>query len=310
MQSFLQHRRIYKQLERQFVVKHDDPDNVWTHERHYWYGEGRVHSQDREPDIGAPASRRREHGQRTPISGPALEPHHTTRSHLERDGDVERADYDPEFQADPWTINTRDSLGGGSDIMVTGVERYWRRGREVDGEEVDGAADGTEKGNKMIVVTFEGDTDPMDPHNWSFTRRVLVTLLLSLLGAIILWSSTIDAAALTATKKLFQTSFELQTVPTGGLLFICYKDYLLNRCNPSSFPDLSRRGWLGDGAHFRSRRPQSHVSNMSPTVYTLQYGRRSFPKHITAYRLPSSGRFFLVPLCSCARQLPSSISGR
>ncbi|KAJ5172105.1 hypothetical protein N7492_004698 [Penicillium capsulatum] len=223
MQSYLQHRWIKKQLERQYVVKHDEPNDVWTHERRYWYGEGRLHSEDRESGEDRGASRRREHGQRTRVSGPTLEPHHTARSHLERDGDVERADVDPEFETDPWTINTRDSLGGGADLMVTGVERdRRRRTRELDGETLDGdAVDGqNEKKQKLIVVTFEGDTDPMDPHNWSTTRRVLVTLLVSFLGAIVLWSSTIDATALTSTQKLFRTSFELQTLPTA-LFLIC-----------------------------------------------------------------------------------------
>lgn len=218
MQTYLQHRMIRQQLERQFVVKHAEPNDVWTHERRYWYGEGRLHSEDREPGGGPAASRRQEHGQRTYISGPALEPHHTTRSHLARDGDVEPADVDPEFQVDPWTINTRDSLGGGSDIMVTGVERPRRRNpSEFDGETLGGEDDdgGSEKNNKMIVVTFEGDTDPMDPHNWSFTRRVLVTLLLSFLQAVVLWSSTIDATALVSTRQLFKTSNEIQTIPTG-----------------------------------------------------------------------------------------------
>lgn len=200
------------------MVKHEDPNDVWTHERRYWYGEGELHSEDREPGDGAAASRRREHGQRTFISGPALEPHHTTRSHLERDGDVERADVDPEFQVDPWSINTRDSLGGEADIMVTGVERDRRRDTgDFDGETL-GGEDGNrepEKENKLIVVTFEGDTDPMDPHNWSFTRRVLVTLLLSFLEGVVLWSSTIDATALVSTRQLYRTSNEIQTIPTG-----------------------------------------------------------------------------------------------
>lgn len=200
------------------MVKHDEPGDVWTHERRYWYGEGRLHSEDREFEDGLAASRRREHGQRTHISGPALEPHHTTRSHLERDGDVERADVDPEFQVDPWTINTRDSFGGGPDMMVTGVERTRRRDTgEFDGETLDGedANSEFEEKDKLIVVTFEGDTDPMDPHNWSLTRRFFVTLLLSFLEAVILWSSTIDATALVSTRQIYQTSNEVQTTATG-----------------------------------------------------------------------------------------------
>jgi hypothetical protein len=44
------------------------------------------------------------------------------RTHLERDGNIERAKFDPDLQADPHTVNTEEALGNTSDIMVTGVE--------------------------------------------------------------------------------------------------------------------------------------------------------------------------------------------
>lgn len=79
MQSFLEQRRIYKQLEKQIVIKHDQPEDVRTHERRYWYqGEEGLGSEDREPDDGEAAEKRRQHGNRTIMTGPALEPRHTT----------------------------------------------------------------------------------------------------------------------------------------------------------------------------------------------------------------------------------------
>ncbi|KAJ5679032.1 hypothetical protein N7462_007276 [Penicillium macrosclerotiorum] len=230
MQSYLQRRRIYKQLERQIVVKHEGPEDVWTYERRYWYPEGGGLSSDpRDPDNGAAAERRREHGHHTRIGGPTLAPRHTARLHLEPEGDAERADIHPDFQADPYTINTRDSIGGRVDMMVTGVERA-RPGDEQSNATVGTASDelhdrGTDtdsidEKDRIIVVTYEGDTDPMDPHNWSLTTRCLCTTLLSLLGAITLWSSTIDATALVRTKILYHTSFELETVPTALYLIL------------------------------------------------------------------------------------------
>lgn len=218
MQSFLEQRRIYKQLEKQIVISHEKPEDVRTHERRYWYhGEGGLGSEDREPDDGEAAAKRREHGHRTTIGGPTLEPRHATRQHLEREGDVERADYDPYVQADPYTINTRDTMGGDTDMMVTGVERERPARRGLSNSS--GTTEGEEpEMEKIILVTYEGDTDPMDPHNWSFPCRVACTTLLGFLGSLVLFSSTIDASALTSTRALFHTSFELETVPTGEFL--------------------------------------------------------------------------------------------
>lgn len=221
MQSILEHRRISKQLERQIVTKRNLPHDVWTSERRYWYPEeGGIRSEERYPDDGSPARRRREHGHSTLVSGPVLEPRHTARSHLERDGDVERADYDPAFDVDPFTINTRDSLGGGTDMMVTGLERERPRSYDsVDSDLTSFDEDLEKKKHRIIVVTFEGDCDPMDPHNWSMAWRVWSTIVVSSISFLALWLSTIDATVLTSTMRLFQNSFELETVPTGESIF-------------------------------------------------------------------------------------------
>ena len=213
MQSFLQHRAIRRKLEQQFLTKHEKPENVWTHEGQYGYREGEIYTYPRERSDDSAAERRREHGHRTFISGPSLQPRHTAASHLGREGDIEGAEYDPELSTDPHTINSAETLGNTPDIMVTGVERP-RPGVSTDIEsDIESA-----KRNKLIVVTFEGEDDEMDPHNWTLMRRTLVTLLTALMGCVIFWSSTIDATALPETRKLYQTSFEVQALPTGTCL--------------------------------------------------------------------------------------------
>jgi hypothetical protein len=213
MQSFLQHRAIRRKLEQQFVTKHEKPENVWTHEGQYGYREGEIYTHPRERSDDPAAERRREHGHRTFISGPSLQPRHTAASHLGREGDIEGAEYDPELSTDPHTINSAETLGNTPDIMVTGVERP-RPGVSTDNEsDIESV-----KRNKLIVVTFEGEDDEMDPHNWTLKRRMLVTLLTALMGCVIFWSSTIDATALPETTKAYKTSFEVQTLPTGTWL--------------------------------------------------------------------------------------------
>ncbi|OQE30490.1 hypothetical protein PENFLA_c003G04020 [Penicillium flavigenum] len=216
MQSFLQRRALRRKLEQQFVTKHEKPENVWTHEGQYGYREGEIYTHPRERSDDLAAERRREHGHRTFISGPSLQPRHTAASHLGREGDIEGAEYDPELSTDPHTINSAETLGNTPDIMVTGVERP-RPGVSTDLEsDIESA-----KRNKLIVVTFEGEDDEMDPHNWTLRRRMLVTLLTALMGCVIFWSSTIDATALPETRKLYHTSFEVQALPTAMFLIGC-----------------------------------------------------------------------------------------
>ncbi|OQD66891.1 hypothetical protein PENPOL_c004G05375 [Penicillium polonicum] len=214
MQSIIQHRRIRRKIQQQFVTKHEKPGDVWTHEGRYDYHEGEIHSYPREPADDLAAGRRREHGHRTFISGPSLQPRHTARSHLGREGDVEGAEMDPEISTDPHTINAEETLGNTADIMVTGVERSRPADHATDSEtDVE-----SEKRNKVIIVTFEGDTDTMDPHNWSLSRRMLTTILTSLTGFVVFWSSTIDATAYTTTKKVYGTGPVVQSLPTAMFL--------------------------------------------------------------------------------------------
>jgi hypothetical protein len=64
---------------------------------------------------------------------------------MDRDGDVKRVDMELEFNVDPYTINSRDTIGGEVDIVVTGVERarYAEQG-------VDGVFEGVEYDTPMI----------------------------------------------------------------------------------------------------------------------------------------------------------------
>lgn len=118
---------------------------------------------------------------------------------------------DPEISTDPHTINAEETLGNTADIMVTGVERPWPADHATDSEtDVESV-----KRNKVIIVTFEGDCDTMDPHNWTLTRRMFTTILTSLTGFVIFWSSAIDATAYTTTKKVYGTTPVIQALPTG-----------------------------------------------------------------------------------------------
>lgn len=289
MQSIRQHRRIRHKLEQQLVTKHEMSEDVWTHEGRYYYREGEIHATPREPDDDLPADRRREHGHRTFISGPSLHPRHSVRSHLERDGDVERADFDPALQTDPHTINTQETLGNTTDMMITGVERP-RPGTGaasgisegvpvgVDDRSMDTDSDiDTIKKNKLIIVTFEGDCDKMDPHNWSLQRRITTTILTSLLACVVFWSSTIDATALTSTKELFHTTFEVQSLPTSMCFLPCGNMQDTDLGTVASYvSDWQWNRSFDHSAYIRTLRPQPRIHTNHDSIHALQHGCRAF----------------------------------
>ncbi|KAJ6096135.1 hypothetical protein N7486_006881 [Penicillium sp. IBT 16267x] len=58
MKSLLEHRRIYKQLEKQIVIKHGYPDDVCTDDRRYSYrGEGGMSFEEPDPGAGPATDR-------------------------------------------------------------------------------------------------------------------------------------------------------------------------------------------------------------------------------------------------------------
>ena len=85
------------------------------------------------------------------------------------------------------TINSRDTIGSDLEMVVTGVERERDNDHQVTepsdaepspspDETAYGRTEG-EKQNVIIVVSYGGDTDPMDPHNWPLLRRFACTTL-------------------------------------------------------------------------------------------------------------------------------------
>lgn len=203
MQSFIQYRRIREHLQYQ-IVQHRDSDSgiAYTRARSYVYRDGEIEAQSRDY-LGGTGWRQRvdvTHNQQT--AAQSILPRHSLRSHLERDGDIERVDYQPDIRSDPYTINTRESMGNPTEMMVMGVET---RANTDPGEQ-----------EKMVLVTFDGEDDPLDPHNWFLSTRVLATAVVSLLTAVVLFASTIHAPALTTENKGYLGRMEIEGLFTGA----------------------------------------------------------------------------------------------
>lgn len=68
---------------------------------------------------------------------------------------------------------------------------------------------------KAIVVEFEPTYDPMNPRDWSFGKRLMVTIVVSFMGVIVGWSSSIDSGIIPQYAEEFGVSEVVASLSTG-----------------------------------------------------------------------------------------------
>jgi hypothetical protein len=67
----------------------------------------------------------------------------------------------------------------------------------------------------VFVVSWTGQDDPMNPHNWSKFKRVICTLLVSFICFICVMASSIDAAIAPQAAQEFGVSPVVESLATG-----------------------------------------------------------------------------------------------
>ncbi|KAH7138634.1 major facilitator superfamily domain-containing protein [Dendryphion nanum] len=67
----------------------------------------------------------------------------------------------------------------------------------------------------IFVVGYEGDHDPLNPHNWSYTRRIAATAMIASIGFVVGIASSIDSSALRLAAEDFGVSEVVQSLATG-----------------------------------------------------------------------------------------------
>ena len=72
----------------------------------------------------------------------------------------------------------------------------------------------TEPGN-FIIVTFSNGNDKNDPRNWSFKKKVCVTLILLSNGLVGGWASANDSTIIPQARATFQVSTVIESLSTG-----------------------------------------------------------------------------------------------
>jgi len=147
---------------------------------------------------------------RTTAPGTLAINHNLNTSHIEDDtsGILDQDSYPPEdTQLNTLeTTRTRYSERTALGYSLTGVDARARATNE------------TEAGH-VFVVGWEGDHDPQMPQNWSFSRRILATVVVGLIAIAGTAASSIDAAVLPQYSAYWGVSEVAGTLATAMYLF-------------------------------------------------------------------------------------------
>ena len=69
-----------------------------------------------------------------------------------------------------------------------------------------------------FVVGYETPSDDMDPHNWSYTKRLYSTILVALIAMIVSMTSAIDSSVISQAAQDFGVSKVVESMATGLFL--------------------------------------------------------------------------------------------
>ena len=128
----------------------------------------------------------------------------------EKEDSDDGSDLDRELSQNPFPndsgrmsrIQTARSAGSALGVALTGIHVRSRT-----------TAEG--KGSKVFVVGYEGDDDPLNPHNWGRGIRIWCTFMIAGVGFVVGVASAIDSSALPQASKEFGVSEVVESLATG-----------------------------------------------------------------------------------------------
>jgi hypothetical protein len=221
MQSFLQYRRFGKRIEAQ-LERNGEKVAAFRLQRHQAPEQTQL---SREPSSSSLDDVEVAHGQqeetlepqptvavpvRTTPSTASLSTnplpqscHPSSAVNLD-EKDIERTNIPEVMAACPQTVTTHSTTGTTLGLVLTGIEVRDRTTNE-----------GGPAMDKVFVVSYDGDDDPMDPHNWSFARRTGATFVLFFIGIVVGWASAIDSAVIPQAAQAFGVGEVTESLATG-----------------------------------------------------------------------------------------------
>ena len=101
------------------------------------------------------------------------------------------------------TTRTQHSTGATFGRAITGVNVRDRTTHE------------GEKGGLVFVVGYQGNDDPLNPHNWGVGIRIFSTVIIASIGFVVGVASAIDSSALPHAAAEFHVSEVVESLATG-----------------------------------------------------------------------------------------------
>ncbi|CAO1605739.1 hypothetical protein XANCAGTX0491_009245 [Xanthoria calcicola] len=217
MQSFLQYRRFRRHVQAQYERDREKARAIGQEKNHdrskstspdsstvaHAAGDSPIEDR-RDPEKGEQATSRGSEGCEVPASAEhAFESHHSMQPVNTTDT---RSDMTSTSHA-----ATQGSMGTNLGTALTGINVRDRTTQE-------GRSDTTVHGNKIFVVGYEGDRDPLNPHNWSYGTRIWATVNIAFIGWIVGFASSVDSAALVQASEDFGVSEVVESLATGLFL--------------------------------------------------------------------------------------------
>ena len=186
MQSFMQYRQFGKRLRSQ-LAKIDEET-------------ARAKDEERASAIWS-----------TPLSGSTAPSPRSGTTSIHAAGNVNSDDAGGSDEGEQVPSSDTDEKRPDLLHLMTGIEPTRTRSK-IDGNQQSG------KTKEVFVVSFQGDDDPMNPHNWSRTVRLAATINIALIALVVGFASSVDSGALREASKEFQVSEVVESLATGLFL--------------------------------------------------------------------------------------------
>lgn len=243
MQSFLQYRQIRQHLVTQ-LEKHK-PHEIANDDNSHISRGSRRNSTDRDPEKGRQPgdlarddrsrednpsewhdSVRRWHTQNSTTSYRMRHSSHTLHGPATQDAtnrqdvwvkeDEEDKEEEEEVEEKVQEENTSNSQnlrreqseGHQLGLSLTGIDVRDRTTKE-------GREEAEERDKQVFVVGFQGDDDPLNPHNYSRFKRWYATFLVASIGAVVGVAASIDSSALSEASADFGVSEVVESLAIG-----------------------------------------------------------------------------------------------
>ena len=213
MQSFIQYRKFRSALQIQLEKDKDKAHGIEPHTRTAGSEQSpsSATSDDSKVDLEKGGSSsdptdggRGPNGTKASILGPG-EKEEKEQEQEPEDDDDDDFELGHNFRNTLSRTTTQQSAGTALGRVVTGINIRRRTTRE--------GGDGN-----VFVVGYESESDPLDPHNWSFAHKIRCTILVASIGWAVGFASAIDSAAIPQAAKDFGVSEVVESMATGIFL--------------------------------------------------------------------------------------------